>query len=41
MATEAGPGPGRRILVIANKTCPCSELQEEIARRAGQGIRTS
>lgn len=26
---------GRRILVIANRTCPCPTLLEEIVRRAG------
>jgi hypothetical protein len=27
--------PERRILVIANRTCPCPVLAEDIARRAG------
>jgi hypothetical protein len=27
--------PGRRSLVIANRTCPCSSLADEVARRAG------
>jgi hypothetical protein len=36
MAAEPRPEGPRRILVIANKTCPCGELQAEIARRAGR-----
>jgi GABA permease len=29
--------PEHRILVIANRTCPCSALADEIARRAADG----
>ena len=31
---DRGPRPGRRILVIANRTCPCLSLGDEVARRA-------
>ncbi len=32
MQEQANSGQGRRIPVIANKTCPCAELHEEIER---------
>lgn len=32
---DRGPRPRRRILVIANRTCPCPSLADEVARRAG------
>jgi hypothetical protein len=31
----AEPGHPRRMLVVANKTCPCTELHEYVRRRAG------
>src|SRR3954454_19362791 len=33
-----GPQPAMNILVIANRTCPCPTLTDEVGRRAGDAI---